>query len=121
MNWQWTWLTDMQPPGSASSCKTSFWERTWLELSTGSAPPCVAVVVLTPRADVVRDRDAERRRRLGKVAYQPGDQDVADLDLVLRTRTPRLGLWLDTSDLSVEQTTDQILKQLDSQATVRRQ
>ncbi len=81
----------------------------------------VAVVVLAPRADVVRDRDAERRRRLGKVAYEPGDQDVADLDMVLRTRTPRMGLWIDTSDLSVEQTTDQILKQLDSQATVRRQ
>lgn len=81
----------------------------------------MAVVVLAPRADVVRDRDAERRRRLGKVAYEPGDQDVADLDMVLRTATPRMGLWIDTSDLSVEQTTDQILKQLDSQATVRRQ
>jgi len=78
----------------------------------------VAVVVLAPRADVVRDRDYERRRRLGKVAYEPGDQDATDLDTVLRTGTPRLGLWVDTSNLSVEQTTDQILKHLDSEAVV---
>lgn len=78
----------------------------------------LAIVVLAPRSDVVRDRDTERRRRLGKVAYKPGDQDVTDLDTVLRTRTPRLGLWIDSSGLTVEQTTDQILRHLDSHAVV---
>ncbi len=80
----------------------------------------VAVVVLIPRADIVRDRDVERRRRSGKVAYRPGERDVADMDTVLRTRTPRLGLWIDTSDLSVGETTDQILTELNSQAMVHR-
>lgn len=111
----------MQPPGSASSCKTSFLERTWLGLSTGSRPArwpssCWPHELTSCGTETRKDADA-----WGKVAYEPGDQDVADLDMVLRTRTPRMGLWIDTSDLSVEQTTDQILKQLDSQATVRRQ
>jgi hypothetical protein len=34
---------------------------------------------------------------------------VEDLDGALRTGTPRIGLWLDTSDLTVEQTVDAIL------------
>lgn len=74
----------------------------------------VTVVVLAPRADVVRDRDARRRQGRGKVAYKPGDLDVTALDAALRNDTPRLGLWLDTSDLTVEQSVDRILEHLDS-------
>ncbi|HEY2794338.1 MAG TPA: AAA family ATPase [Micromonosporaceae bacterium] len=70
------------------------------------------VVVLAPRADVVQRRDDERRAARGKVAYRPGDESVADLDAYLRAETPRIGLWLDTSDQTVAQTVDDILVRL---------
>ncbi|MGK8522469.1 AAA family ATPase [Nocardia asteroides] len=61
------------------------------------------VVVLAPRTEVVAAREAGR----GKDAYD--EFTVAGLDRVLRESTPRIGLWLDTSDLTVEQTVDRIL------------
>ncbi|MGQ4618684.1 AAA family ATPase [Nocardia sp. R7R-8] len=61
------------------------------------------VIVLAPRPDVVLAREAGR----GKDAYD--EFTVAGLDRVLRENTPRIGLWLDTSDLTVEQTVDRIL------------
>ncbi|WP_245677179.1 AAA family ATPase [Nocardia acidivorans] len=63
------------------------------------------VVVLTPRPAAVEAREAGRAKK----AYGP--YTVEDLDTGLRTTTPRLGLWLDTSDLTVEQTVDAILEQ----------
>lgn len=62
------------------------------------------LVVLTPRPEVVAARDAARGKR---DAYR--DLTIAALDTELRERTPRLGLWLDTSDLTPEQTVDAIL------------
>lgn len=93
-------------------------DLTWVVDRIRTRP--VAVVVLAPRADVVRERDEARRHRSGKVAYKPGDQGVTDLDSFLRTGTPHLGLWLDTSDLTVDESTDRILRYLESQASVRR-
>ncbi|WP_328402022.1 AAA family ATPase [Nocardia sp. NBC_00403] len=61
------------------------------------------VVVLAPRPDIVAVREAGR----DKVAY--GAFTVEDLDTGLRATTPRIGLWLDTSDLTIEQSVDQIL------------
>jgi predicted kinase len=64
--------------------------------------PC-HLVVLAPRADVVAAREAAR----GKTGYSGGwtvPAMVAELGA-----TPRIGLWLDNSDLTVEQTVDQIL------------
>jgi predicted kinase len=61
------------------------------------------VVVLAPRPEVVAAREAGRP----KTGY--GAWTVEDLDRSLRTETPRIGLWLDTSDLSVEETADAIL------------
>ncbi|WP_437722321.1 AAA family ATPase [Sorangium sp. So ce861] len=62
------------------------------------------VVVLCPRPDVVAAREAGRAKR----GYQDTSA-VLDFDRVLREETPRLGLWLDTSDLTVEETVDEIL------------
>ncbi|WP_328601689.1 AAA family ATPase [Nocardia terrae] len=62
------------------------------------------VVVLAPRPEVVERREAGR----AKNAY--GIFTVADLDTGLRESTPRLGLWLDNSDLTVEETVDAILE-----------
>ena len=62
------------------------------------------VVVLAPRAEVV----AERERRRAKRAYE--QWTVERLDRALHDDTPRLGLWLDTSDLTVDETVDAIVR-----------
>jgi chloramphenicol 3-O-phosphotransferase len=67
------------------------------------------VVVLAPRADVVRKRDEIRQAERGKVAYKPGDESVTELDAHLRHDTPRIGLWLDTSEQTVDETVEEIL------------
>lgn len=64
-------------------------------------------VVLCPRPEVAASRDASR----AKMGYRL--MDVRHLDRVLRTETPRRGLWLDNSDLTVDQTADTILTRLD--------
>jgi predicted kinase len=77
------------------------------------------VVVLAPRAEVVEQRDAARRAARSKVAYKPGDLGVAALDGVLRTQTPRIGLWIDTSEQTVEQTVQEVLARLATDAVVQ--
>jgi chloramphenicol 3-O-phosphotransferase len=67
------------------------------------------VVVLAPRADVVRARDQARQAARGKVAYKGGDEGIDQLDAHLRRETPRIGLWLDTSEQTVAETVDEIL------------
>lgn len=64
------------------------------------------VVVLCPTPAVVTAREAGR----SKVGYR--GMTVADLDRVLRAETPRLGLWLDSSTLTVAETVDYILTHL---------
>ncbi|MEU6145156.1 AAA family ATPase [Streptomyces sp. NPDC047081] len=63
----------------------------------------VHVVVLAPGPETVAAREAGR----AKTGY--GAWTVAELDDELRARTPRLGLWLDTSELSVGETVEAIL------------
>lgn len=58
-------------------------------------------VMLRPRLDVVRRREATR----GTALWRQWEW----LDAVIEHRTTRLGLWLDSSDLSVEETVDAIL------------
>lgn len=65
------------------------------------------LVVLAPSPAAV----AERERDRGKSGY--GDWSVEALDGWLRQQTPRLGLWLDTSAQSPEQTVAEILTRLD--------
>jgi predicted kinase len=75
--------------------------------------PC-HVVVLAPRPDAVRQREEARE----KTAYRPGRHTVAALDTHLREHTPRIGLWLDTSDLTVDQTVTEILTRAPLEAAV---
>ncbi|GII92742.1 AAA family ATPase [Sinosporangium siamense] len=65
----------------------------------------LAVVVLAPDPDAVADRENHR----AKTGYGP-DWTPHDLDKVLRDHTPEIGLWLDTSGQTVDQTVDEILK-----------
>jgi len=66
------------------------------------------LVVLRPSLDVVAERDARRRAATGKVAYREGEQSIEDLDRALG-QTPRVGLWLDTSAQSADETASEIL------------
>jgi chloramphenicol 3-O-phosphotransferase len=75
------------------------------------------VVVLCPSPEAVHARDADRRATRGKIAYEPGGIDVHALDHALRHETPRLGLWLDTSSMTIEETVAEILSRL-SEAVV---
>jgi len=61
------------------------------------------VIVLHPRPDVVAAREHQRE----KTGY--GEWDVEALCASFAEETPRVGLWLDSSDLSPEETVDEIL------------
>jgi predicted kinase len=64
------------------------------------------IVVLCPSPEVVAAREAGRSKT-GYGAWTP-----EDLDHGLRADTPRLGLWLDSSGLSVGETVDAILARI---------
>ncbi|WP_244409513.1 AAA family ATPase [Streptomyces albofaciens] len=64
----------------------------------------LAVVVLAPDAAAVERREAAR----SKTAYGT-EWGVRDLDTALREHTPPIGLWLDTTEQTVEETVDEIL------------
>jgi len=66
----------------------------------------LAVVVLAPRPEVVKQREAAR----DKVAYRDGHHTIDQLCAVLRHETPRVGLWLDTSKQTPEETVDEIIE-----------
>jgi chloramphenicol 3-O-phosphotransferase len=61
------------------------------------------VVVLCPSPDAAAQRDAARH----KVAYRGWTPEV--LDDILRETTPPIGLWLDTSSQTVDETVESIL------------
>ncbi|WP_157465642.1 AAA family ATPase [Cellulomonas sp. Leaf395] len=61
------------------------------------------VVVLAPSAEAVSAREA------GRVKTGYGTWTVDDLDAALRDGTPRIGLWLDTTAQTPDQTVDAIV------------
>jgi hypothetical protein len=73
------------------------------------------LVVLRPSKAVVAERDAERQARTGKAAYLPGGFTIDGLDAALAV-TPRIGLWLDTSDQTAEETVREIMRRRDEAA-----
>jgi hypothetical protein len=75
----------------------------WLTWTVERLAPC-RVVVLAPAAGVARQRDAERAKR----AYGSWDADA--LDRALREETPRIGLWLDTSNQTALETVNEIVR-----------
>ena len=66
------------------------------------------LVVLRPSIATVEARDAERQRTIGKVAYWPG-YTPAHNDADVGTIRDELGLWLDTSEQTPEETVDDII------------
>jgi hypothetical protein len=65
------------------------------------------LVVLAPRSEVV----AARNRGRGKDGY--ARFTVEQLDRALRHETPRLGLWLDSSDQDADATVEDVLRRQD--------
>jgi len=68
------------------------------------------VVVLCPNPAVVTLREAARSKK----GY--GAWSVEALNDVLRNETPRLGLWLDSSEMSPEETVNEIIMRLQNEA-----
>jgi chloramphenicol 3-O-phosphotransferase len=68
-----------------------------------SRPLCV--VVLVPSTEVVARREAARP----KVAYADGSHGLHELDTALRTETPTIGLWLDSSAQTPDETVDEVV------------
>lgn len=74
-----------------------------------------SLIVLRPRPDVIAQREGDR----GTGAYDrwiPSDGSL--LDAVTQfdawvAETPRIGLWIDSSDLTIEETVDEVLDRWD--------
>jgi hypothetical protein len=66
----------------------------------------LVVVVLAPRPEVVKQREADRE----KVGYRIGHHTIDQLCSVLRHETPRVGLWLDTSKQTPDETVEEIIR-----------
>lgn len=65
------------------------------------------VVVLCPSPAIALARDANRHKQ----TYTGWTPEA--LDRALREETPHIGLWLDTSKLTIEETVTQILNRID--------
>lgn len=65
------------------------------------------VVVLCPSPAIALERDAHRHKQTYSSWTPEG------LDAALRDETPKIGLWLDTSTMTVEETVNAILSQLE--------
>ena len=72
----------------------------------------LAVVVLAPSVAVIRQHEAGR----AKSGYRGFTPD--ELDNALRAETPRLGLWIDSSAQTPDETVDEILERSDPEALV---
>jgi chloramphenicol 3-O-phosphotransferase len=66
------------------------------------------LVVLDPAPEAIADRE----RRRAKVGYD-NDWDVAQFVNSMRATTPRIGLWIDNSTLTAEQTAQAVLDRLE--------
>lgn len=71
-----------------------------------------SLIVLAPDPTEVAERE-QQRAKTGYVGFTP-DQ----LDSTLRSGTPRLGYWLDSTGLTVDETVDLALSELDGAAQI---
>lgn len=67
------------------------------------------LVVLRPNLEVVAKREVARRAATGKVAYWSGGFTIDALDAALE-QIPRIGLRLDTSDQSPDETVVEVME-----------
>jgi len=62
-------------------------------------------VTLIPRPDVIREREMLRKKHVF--------DKWAHLDEALRTEMARIGLWIDSSEMTAEETVDEIVRRAD--------
>lgn len=70
------------------------------------------VVALCPRAEVVAEREAKR----GKTGY--GAFCVEDFHRLFWEETPQIGLWLDNSEQTPEETVNEILARVEAEGRI---
>ncbi|RDI55146.1 AAA family ATPase [Microvirga subterranea] len=73
-----------------------------------------AIVVLAPAPEVLAERDEAR----SKTGYGPHFPPTI-LTSALKNETPRLGLWIDNADLTVDEVVDRILAEFAGSAQPR--
>lgn len=73
----------------------------------------VFLVVLSPNEKTIMEREESRR----KTGY--GLWTVAELNKMLQVDTPKIGMWLDTSELTPEETVEEILMRAGSEGMIR--
>ena len=78
-----------------------------------SRPRLVVVLIPSPRAV------AEREHRRAKTAYRAAFNTIEQLDGALRAETPKIGLWLDSSDQTPIETVDSIVERGLTEGLVR--
>jgi chloramphenicol 3-O-phosphotransferase len=113
---QGAWLADsFFAAGFTVVVEDNAYGGSWLDdyVAAVTASPLL-VVVLLPGPDVVAAREAQR----AKTAYQAGSWGIGELDAALRHDTTRLGLWLDNSEQTPDETVEEILARWD-EAIVR--
>jgi cytidylate kinase len=66
----------------------------------------LVLVVLCPSAEVVAAREASR----GKTAYRSGLSEIVEWDAAFRRETPRIGMWIDTSNQQPADSVDSIVE-----------
>ena len=81
------------------------------ELRSDLASRPLLFVLLVPRLDVVRERNRQRPNKDVFEAWR-------HLDAVAREETPRVGLWLDTSEQRAEESAAEILRRAPREAVV---
>lgn len=74
----------------------------------------IEVVALTASPSVIAQRERDRPKT-GYHSFTP-----ASLDARFRSTTPRIGLWLDTSEMTVRGTVDEILRRSPHETIVQR-
>lgn len=70
------------------------------------------VVALCPRAEVVAEREAARPKK----GY--GEWSVSGFDHLFRKETPKIGLWIDSSEQTPEETVKEILARAYGEAQI---
>lgn len=70
------------------------------------------VIVLTPNQEEIAKREASRPKK----GY--GLWSIGELDRQLRDETPKMGMWLDSSSLSPEETAEEIWQRVWTEARI---
>ncbi|MDF2543777.1 MAG: hypothetical protein K0S47_3495 [Herbinix sp.] len=73
----------------------------------------IYVIALCPSQEAVALREKERN----KIGY--GDWSISELDDLFQRETPRIGLWIDTSNQTPEESIEEILKRVWEEGRVK--